>query len=113
MSLSPARAKQLRRGVHKEVDKRVQAIRCRSCHRLRQHPRTDDFRTWSCGCGSLQFFASFPHPDEEQIALKLYHREIEEANLYTRLGQEIIADWRHRLAEPEDKPEPKIIIAYR
>jgi hypothetical protein len=60
-------------------DPRVQAIRCTSCHRLRAHPR--DARTYNCGCGGTAFVASFPHPDEEQIALKLYAREIEESNI--------------------------------
>jgi hypothetical protein len=35
--------------------------------------------------------ASWPHPDEEQIALKIYSREIEERNLWRRLSQHSLA----------------------
>ena len=73
-------------------DKRVQAIRCYNCHRLRAHPNSEDHLTHMCGCGGVRFFATFPHPDEEQLALKLYAREIEEANLYTNLAQELIRE---------------------
>ena len=47
-----------------------------SCHRLRPYPR--DESSWRCLCGGIRFEATYPHPDEEQIALKLYEREIEE-----------------------------------
>lgn len=53
--------------------KRVQAIRCADCHRLRRHP--DKVRL-NCACGSLRFVKTFPHPDEEQLALKLYADEV-------------------------------------
>ena len=76
----------------KHPDARVQAIRCKNCHRLRAHPKLDDHLTYECGCGGVQFFATFPHPDEEQLALKLYAREIEEKNLYSNLAQEIIRE---------------------
>jgi hypothetical protein len=58
-------------------DLRVQAIRCSDCHRLRENPTKERV---ACGCGSIRFVSSYPHPDEEELALKLYAREIEEAS---------------------------------
>jgi hypothetical protein len=72
-------------------DPRVQAIRCLGCHRLRPHPKTEDPRTWNCGCGGIRFEATFPHDDELALALRLYSREIEERNLYGVIAQEVIA----------------------
>ena len=69
-------------------DKRVQAIRCSGCHRLRAHPTKERI---SCACGSLEFIDTVPHDDELPIALKLYEREIEERNLYGKVAQELIA----------------------
>lgn len=66
-------------------DDRIQAIRCMGCHRLRPHPRgnvdaasviTDSARV--CICGDIRIMKTFPLEDEEQLALKLYAREIEE-----------------------------------
>jgi hypothetical protein len=76
-------------------DKRVQAIRCSSCKRLRQHPQQDDLRTWACGCGGIEFVNSFPHPDEEQLALKLYQREIEESGIYEKITQDMTRSWEN------------------
>lgn len=64
-------------------DDRIIAIRCLSCNRLRQYPV--DFKTAMCACGSMRFTETTPHPDEEQIALKLYERQIEERNLWKNL----------------------------
>ena len=66
-----------------EEDDRIQAIRCRGCHRLRPYPV--DGKTFFCGCGGRDFVSSFPHPDEEKLALKLYERQIEERNLWRKL----------------------------
>ena len=59
-------------------DHRVQAIRCSDCHRLRKNPSKGEV---SCGCGSIRFVSSYPHPDEEELAMKLYAKEIGERNL--------------------------------
>jgi len=85
--VSDAHAERLR---HPVPDPRVQAIRCVNCHRLRHHPKSDDPRTWNCGCGGIEFVSSFPHDDELQIALKLYERELEENNTYSLISQELI-----------------------
>ncbi len=53
--------------------KRVQAIRCADCHRLRRHPNNGRL---NCACGSLRFMKTFPYEDEEQLALKLYADEV-------------------------------------
>jgi len=36
--------------------------------------------------------ASVPHEDELQLALKLYERELEENNTYSRMAQELIRE---------------------
>jgi hypothetical protein len=71
-------------------DLRVQAIRCLNCHRLRAYPTN---RVPFCACGGAEFVKTFPHPDEEQIALRLYSRQLEENNAYGRIAQELIEDW--------------------
>ena len=73
-------------------DPRVQAIRCSRCNRLRSHPRTDDPRTFNCGCGGVEFYDTFPHGDEVQLALKLYSRELEENNTYSLMSRELIRE---------------------
>ncbi len=80
-------------------DPRIQAIRCLGCHRLRAHPKHEDSRTWNCVCGSLAFTASSPHDDEMQLAIKLYQDEIDKANLWTGVAQEIEGQdpWRNPL----------------
>ncbi len=55
-------------------DLRVQAIRCMDCHRLRRHPSG---KRPDCDCGSIRFVSTRPHPDEEQLAMELYAKEIE------------------------------------
>ena len=92
----------------RKPDPRVQAIRCKHCNRLRQHPRTDDWKSFYCGCGSMQFVASFPHPDEEQLALKLYSRELEEKNTYSALAEELLDEWSVGQGRPPESN--KIII---
>ena len=72
-------------------DLRVQAVRCMSCHRLRAHPTK---RRPNCACGSIRFVSTFPHPDEERIAMKLYAKEIEGANVYGKIAQEVIREHR-------------------
>ncbi len=72
------------------LDVRVQAIRCMDCHRLRLHPNNG---ARNCGCGSIRFVSTFPHPDEEQLAIKLYSKELEESNVYTKISQEIVLGW--------------------
>ena len=94
-------------GRNREADPRVTAIRCKCCNRLRQHPRTDDWKSFYCGCGGTQFFASFPHPDEEQLALKLYARDLEERNSYSIIADEILEEWQVGQGRP---PESKKII---
>ena len=74
------------------MDVRVQAIRCSDCHRLRRHPNKG---VPNCACGSVRFVSTFPHPDEEQIALKLYEKEIEESNVYGTIAQEIVMGWEN------------------
>jgi len=59
-------------------DRRVQAIRCLSCHRLRPHPRDDVPESFNCWCGGVRFVPSFPFPDEETWALSIYKPELEE-----------------------------------
>lgn len=86
-------------------DKRVQCIRCRDCNRLRAHPRQDDPRTWNCGCGGLTFVSSHPHPDELQLAIRLYSRDIEEQNSYSNVAKEILDDWRAKHPLEGDTPE--------
>ena len=86
-------------------DKRVQAIRCTSCHRLRQHPKQDDPRTCNCPCGGFSFVNSFPHPDEEQLAIKLYSRELEENGTFTNIAKEVLDDWRAKHPVAGDTPE--------
>ena len=96
-------------------DPRVQALRCKDCHRLRRPPTA---RRPNCACGSIRFVSTFPHPDEEQIALKLYAPEIEAANLYGLIAREVIADHQATnvgcksklFGDPGDVPEKKIII---
>ena len=78
-----------------KLDRRVQCIRCESCHRLRQHPKKDDPRTWRCPCGGTSFLETFPHPDEVQIALKLYDREIQESNVLSAVVQEMAQEFDH------------------
>ncbi len=70
----------------------------------------DDVRTWNCGCGAIEFVASFPHPHEEQIALRLYSRELEENNTYSGIANELMDDWRSRYGHASDQPEKKIIL---
>ena len=72
-------------------DPRVQAIRCMDCHRLRKNPTSG---RPNCACGSIRFVSTFPHPDEEQIALQLYAEEIEAANLYGVIAREVVEDHR-------------------
>lgn len=60
---------------------RVQAIRCFGCRRLRPIPRSEG--TLACPCGSVRFFPSFPLPGEEEWALTIYRKELEEAGLWT------------------------------
>jgi len=91
-------------------DKRVQAIRCVSCHRLRHHPKQDDVRTWNCGCGGMSFVSSYPHPDEMNLALKLYSREIEQSGVYSQIAREILNDGRAKHPLGSDMPERKIIL---
>ncbi len=74
------------------LDIRVQAIRCMDCHRLRLHPNNG---LRNCGCGSIRFVSTFPHPDEEQLARKLYAKEIEKSNVYTKISQEIVNGWNN------------------
>ncbi len=85
-------------------DKRVQAIRCQSCHRLRMHPKMDDPRTWNCGCGGMSFISSHPHNDEMQLAMKLYAREIETSGAYTRIAEEILNEGRAKHPLAGDMP---------
>lgn len=94
----------------KKSDPRIPVVRCRVCHRLRPHPRIDDTRTWNCDCGSMQFFSSFPHDDELELAKRLYSRDIEEKNMYARVATEIMDEWRAKYGIPTDKPKPKVII---
>jgi len=49
----------------------------------------------NCVCGSIRFVSSYPRPNEEQIAVKLYEKEIEEANLYTKIAQEVVKGWEN------------------
>jgi hypothetical protein len=85
-------------------DRRVRAIRCMSCRRLREHPKPFLTKTWACGCGATKFVQSFPHEDEMQRALILYGQEIEERNLYAAISQEILNDHRIDYKEPGDTP---------
>lgn len=85
-------------------DKRVQCIRCTSCHRLRAHPRQDDPRTWNCGCGGMSFVSSQPHNDEMQTAVKLYSRDIEVGGVYTRIAEEILNEGRAKHPLEGDMP---------
>lgn len=94
----------------KWADPRVTAIRCMSCYRLRQYPQGNAVATWACGCGGTRFVPTFPHPDEEQLALKLYSREIEERGLYAKVAQEVIDNHRISYEEPGDMPDKKIIL---
>lgn len=64
-------------------DDRIVPIRCTSCNRLRPYPH--NYEDAHCGCGGLAFISSWPHPDEEALALKIYSRQIEERNLWRRL----------------------------
>ena len=66
-----------------ERDDRITAIRCSGCNRLRAHPV--NFATFMCACGCTRFSPTFPFPEEEQLALKLYSRQIEERNLWKNL----------------------------
>ena len=61
--------------VRKPARDFVQAVRCKSCHRLRAYPSPSDLL---CACGSLQFVTTIPHEDEMPLAMKLYEREIED-----------------------------------
>ena len=74
-------------------DIRVQAIRCMDCHRLRSPPTKG---RPNCACGSIRFVSTFPHPDEEQLALKLYASEIEAKNLYDKIAQEVVHGWNNK-----------------
>ena len=74
------------------LDIRVQAIRCMDCHRLRLDPTNG---RPNCACGSIRFVSTFPHPDEEQLALKLYAPEIEKKNLYEKIAQEVVNGWNN------------------
>jgi hypothetical protein len=62
------------------------------CHRLRRHPTN---AVPNCACGSVRFVSTFPHPDEEQLAFKLYQKEIEESGIYTKIAQEIVLGWKN------------------
>jgi len=59
----------------------------------------------------MQFVPSYAHPDEMQIAWKLYSRQIDERNVFGRIYQEIIHDWRVKQDRLGDTPERKIILA--
>ena len=82
-------------------DKRVQAIRCMSCHRLRAHPTKT--RINCDACGAVGFEATFPDADEERIAFQLYEKEIESTNIYDSIAQEILDGWRVG-GDPNDSP---------
>jgi len=59
----------------------------------------------------MQFVGSMPHPDEEQLALKLYAREIEESNLYGAVAGEILSEWKEKQGyHDEEQEERKIIL---
>lgn len=107
LSLSPAWAKEQVHRSPKWADPRVPVIRCSGCHRLRQHPRTEDSRTWACGCGCWQFIQSFPHPDEVPLALQLYRHDIEQKEPWRKAAQEIIDEWRNQYGDDDDKPQRK------
>ena len=94
----------------KKTDPRIQVIRCKSCGRLRAHPRTDDTSTWNCGCGSIQFVASFPHPDEMELANRLYSRDFEEKNLYMNTAREIMDGWREQYGPRSERPKATKVI---
>ena len=66
-----------------ERDDRITAYRCLTCNRLRAQPV--DMATFLCACGSARFSPTNVLPDEEQIALRLYSRQIEERNLWKHL----------------------------
>jgi hypothetical protein len=108
-SLSPAWAKEMVRRNPKKTDPRVPVIRCSGCHRLRKHPRTEDSRTWACGCGCWQFIQSFPHDDEIPLALKLYEDEIDQKEPWKKAAKEIIEDWRKKYGHGNDVPQQKRI----
>jgi hypothetical protein len=98
--------------AHK-TDPRVQAIRCNSCHRLRAYPvqrGTKYGKGRHCHCGGVSFHPTFPHPDEEQLALKLYAQEIEKSNLYGIISREVVSDWRAEHGSDDDKPQTKRLI---
>ena len=63
-----------------------------------------------CGCGCMEFIASQPHPDEWDLALQLYEEEIEKSNLYTKIAQEVVNDWR--AGRPNDFDKPSRIRIY-
>jgi hypothetical protein len=65
----------------------------------------DEPLSLTCGCGSVGFVATFPHPDEEQLALKIYSRDIEEKNLYAKIAEEEVASLTQGAfdASPQDK----------
>jgi hypothetical protein len=69
----------------------------------------DDPRTHFCVCGGIGFVSSVPQPDEEQLALKLYGRELEEGGAYTKIAREILDDWRAEHPLDGDTPERKRI----
>ncbi len=91
-------------------DRRVKAIRCMSCRRLREHPKPFLTKTWACGCGCTKFMQSFPHDDEMPRALILYAQEIEERNLYTAIAQEINDEHRVSYGDPGDIPDKKVVL---
>jgi len=42
--------------------------------------------TFLCHCGCARFSSTVPHPDEEQLAVKLYEQEIEESKAWSNLS---------------------------
>jgi len=58
----------------------------------------------------MQFFATVPHDDEEQLALKLYARDLEEKNTYSLISREILGDWLHFQGRDEEIEDRKIIL---
>ena len=63
-------------------DKRVQAIRCTSCRRLRPHPIGDQPDTLWCACGGREFQLSGVLPDEEDLAVEMYEPQLKERGLW-------------------------------
>lgn len=70
--------------VGPEVDDRIIPIRCTSCHKLRPYPISYD--EGNCPCGGIMFETTNIMPDEEQEALLVYYRQIEERNLWKRVS---------------------------